>query len=493
MRFGIQYILFVIVSVMIAACSSMPQRAEELSEMPPIFPDYIDVTVPAEIAPLNFGFDIDCPHEEMAVELKGSKSGSLKAKGAYADFNIKKWHKLLEENQGGEVTVTVYGKKEGQWVKYKPFQIIVSKEPLEEWGLTYRRIAPGYEVYSRMGLYQRNLSNFNETPIIENTITAGQCYNCHTANRTNPEQFVFHVRGSHGATMVQCQGIRQWLKAVNDSLGGAMVYPYWHPSGKYIAFSTNQTRQGFHMIPNERIEVFDLSSDVLVYDVDKREILLDSLLSRQGISENCPTFSPDGKWLYFTECEQKNYPLEFRDEKYNLCRVGFDPEHGKIIGEVDTLFNAVDLGKSVTWPKPSYDGRYVMFTLLDYGYFSIWHKESEQWLLDLATGEAWPLEEANSDDADSFHNWSGNSRWFVFTSRRGDGLYSRLFISYIDGDGRASKPFLLPQKNPVEYYDQTLYSFNTPDFTQGPVEFDMRAAADEILSSKRQPTKLVKE
>lgn len=136
-------------------------------------------------------------------------------------------------------------------------------------GFTYRRIAPGYEVYSKMGIYQRDLANFDESAIIENTMTDGQCYNCHTSNRTNPKEFVFHVRGEHGATMLQKNGECTWLKANNDALGGSMVYPYWHPSGRYCAFSTNQTRQGFHIAGEKRLEVFDLSSDVLVYDTEK--------------------------------------------------------------------------------------------------------------------------------------------------------------------------------------------------------------------------------
>jgi hypothetical protein len=157
---------------------------------------------------------------------------------------------------------------------------------LDEWGLTYRRIAPGYEVYSKMGLYQRDLSTFKEYAIIENTQVPGMCVNCHNSAQTNPSRFVFHVRGEHGATMFQMDGQREWLRAKNDLLGGSMVYPYWHPSGKYCAFSTNQTRQGFHVVPKERIEVFDLSSDVFVYNPLTHEILTDSLLSTSDWSEN---------------------------------------------------------------------------------------------------------------------------------------------------------------------------------------------------------------
>ena len=230
-----------------------------------------------------------------------------------------------------------------------------------------------------------------------------------------------------------------------------MVYPYWHPSGRYCAFSTNQTRQGFHIAGPKRLEVFDLSSDVIVYDTEKNKILRDSLLNTAAWSENTPSFSPDGKWLYFTTCLQQEYPLHHKDEKYNLCRIAFDANSGRFGAKVDTLFNAVELGKSVTWPRPSYDGKYILLTLSYYGYFSIWHKESDQWLLDTSTGEARPIAEINSDEADSFHNWSDNSRWVVFTSRRKDGLYSHLYLTSIDDKVHFSMPFLLPHYNPDEY------------------------------------------
>lgn len=472
---------------MLFSCGHKPTDTEKVASAPPIFPDYAGVTIPAGIAPLNFSVD---DAERVDVTVKGANGGELHANGKFAKFDVDKWHKLTEENRGKQLSVSVCAKISGKWFQYEDFIISVSPYPLDEYGLTYRRIAPGYEVYSKMGIYQRDLANFDEKAIIENTMTDGQCYNCHTSNRTNPKDFVFHVRGEHGATMVSKNGECTWLKAANDTLGGSMVYPYWHPSGRYCAFSTNQTRQGFHISGPKRLEVFDMSSDVIVYDTEKNEILRDTLLNTKDWSENTPSFSPDGKWLYFTTCLQQEYPLKHKDEKYNLCRIAFDETTGKFGEQVDTLFNAVAIGKSVTWPRPSYDGKYVLFTLGDYGYFSIWHKESDQWLLDTQTGEARPADEINSEDADSFHNWSDNSRWVVFTSRRHDGLYSHLYLTSIDDNGHFSKPFMLPQENPQEYYTQSLYSFNTPDFTKTKVDFNSRAAVDAILSDERIATRV---
>lgn len=467
----------------------VPTNPIQANQLPKIYPDYIGVTVPATIAPLNFNVE-DIDAESVNVVVEGSKIGELQSEGDYANFDIDDWHHLLDQNRGGDLKVTVYVEKKGNWTQYKDFDIHVSPYALDDWGLTYRRIAPGYEVYGKLGIYQRNLSNFKETVILENTAAPGACLNCHTANRTNPDQFTFHVRGDHGATLVSQNGKREWLKAKNDSLKGSMVYPYWHPSGKYCAYSTNTTHQSFHAVKDERIEVFDQASDVFVYQPSTHELILDSLLMTKDHYETYPVFSPDGKTLYFCSSTAEPIPSGYKDIKYNICKIGFDAATGKFGNQVDTIFNARELGKSATHPRPSYDGRYIMFTMSDYGCFPIWHKEADNWLLDLNTGQAKPLAAANSKNTDSWHNWSKDSHWFVFTSRRGDGLYTRLYLACIDDKGNVSKPFLLPQRNPKKYYDELLDSYNTPDFTSKPVELDARATGNEIMSDKRIPTKI---
>ena len=451
---------------LLAACSSSsPKDVTIVDEQPAIYPDYVGVTIPTGIAPLDFAMRSDSV-TTIDVEVKGSQGGSLHTNGAYADFDIAAWHELLEQNKGGELTVTVCAERDGRWTQYQDFAIHVSTDSLGEWGVTYRRIAPGYEFYGHMGIYQRDLSNFDETPLLENTNISKQCLNCHTANRTNPDQYVFHVRGEMGATVISRQGSIEALQARNDSLGGSMVYPYWHPGGRYCAFSTNKTSQMFHTAnPTKRIEVYDSSSDVFVYDTETRTILLDTLTMRKYWAENVPVFSPDGKWLYYMTAKRQIYPTDYDKEKYSLCRVAFDAETGKLGTQVDTLINTRLTGKSISWPRPSYDGRYIMYAQADYGYFSIWHPEADLWLFNLETGESRTIDEVNSTRAESLHNWSTNSRWFLFTSRRDDGLYSRLYLAHIDEQGHCTKPFMLPQQNPRHYYQQLLYSYNTPDFT----------------------------
>ena len=472
--------------MMAVACSHQPKDVTAINEWPDIYPDYVEVTIPATIASLNFAMANDSI-SRIDVEVKGSKEGSLHVNGTEADFPLDDWHQLLAANKGGQLTVTLCAEREGKWLRYRDFNIYVSADTLSEWGLTYRRIAPGYVMYGLMGLYQRCLSNFEETELIENNRIDKQCINCHTANRTNPKQYVFHVRGPQGATVICRDGSIEALQAKNDSLGGSMVYPYWHPSGRYCAFSTNKTSQMFHTARNKRIEVYDSSSDVFVYDTETHTILQDSITMRKYWAENTPAFSPDGKWLYFTIARRQVYPTDYDKELYSLCRVSFDEATGQLGQQVDTLIHAQP-GQSVTWPRPSYDGRFLMYTRTDYGYFSIWHPEADLWLLDLQTGETRPLDGVNSTRAESLHSWSSDSRWFLFTSRRDDGLYTRIYLAHIDEQGQVTKPFMLPQQNPKTYYRQLLHSYNTPDFTSRPVNTNIKTLVSKLQSSHRSKT-----
>ena len=201
---NVDYMVVAVLFALFASCSSKPEDVSKVDQLPEIYPDYVWVTVPVGMAPLNFSMADDV-FTALDVEVRGSKAGQIHENGTFADFDIDDWHRLLEQNKGGSLTFTVCARKDGQWLQYKDFTVDVSADPLEAWGITYRRIPPSYEMYSQMGLYQRDLSNFEESELLQNTRTPNQCLNCHTANRTNPDQYVFHVRGDHGATAIRSE------------------------------------------------------------------------------------------------------------------------------------------------------------------------------------------------------------------------------------------------------------------------------------------------
>ncbi|MBR3089409.1 MAG: PD40 domain-containing protein [Prevotella sp.] len=481
------HILIGLIGLMgVVGCTSETvSDARQEKGLPKIYPDYVDVTIPVNIAPLCFAM---ADEEALLVDavVTDSHGNNLHCQGEESvDFDIDDWHALLAQNRGDSLSITVSAKYADGWHSYRPFSIYVSNDSID-YGICYRLIAPGHEVWSKMGIYERDLSSFDERPLIENTQFEG-CVNCHSFNRGNPADMSLHIRGPHGATLLrQNDGPLTAYNTKTEQTLGLCVYPYWHPSGRYVAYSTNVTKQTFHSAHPNRIEVFDDASDLQVYDVEKNELILSPLLKQDSIYETFPVFSADGRSLYFCAASalpEGNHQID--SIRYNLCRIDFDPATGKLGSTIETVIDAVAQHKSVSFPRPSYDGRFLCYTLSDYGQFSIWHHEADLYLLNLSTGESQVMAKANSDDTESFHNWSSNSRWMVLSSRRDDGLFTRPYFCHVDANGVVSKAFMLPQRNPRRFYRERFLSFNVPDFIIAPTHFDGRQASRLINDEYR--------
>ena len=243
------------------------------------------------------------------------------------------------------------------------------------------------------------------------------------------------------------------LNTKTDATIGNMQYPFWHPGGKYVVASVNFTWQSYYYHSQDRVEVYDTESDVVVYDMENMQAFTNEQLSSKAAYETFPTFSPDGKSLYYCTAEAIDTVEHHIDKlKYSLCRVDFDAEKATIGTKVDTLFNAKTTGMSVAHPRISPDGHWMVVCLTQFGNFPATKKDADLYIIDLTSGEIKALDDANSERADAYHSWGSNSHWMVFSSRRIDGYYSRPYITYIDDQGKASKPFLLPQRHPYKFY-----------------------------------------
>lgn len=469
--------------MMLASCSRPGKDLVQDDSLPRIFPDYCGVAVPVNIAPLNFKL-IDRPRKVLVV-MEG-KSGKIEINGKdRIHIPVRKWHRFLEKNDGDSLIVTVYARYEKVWKMFKSFGIQIKHERVDPW-LVYRLIAPGYESWSDMGIYQRDLTSFKSEPVIDNRLLPGACMNCHSFRANSPGTMVFHIRGNVGGTMLIKDGTVQRLNTKTAETISNCVYPYWHPSGDYIAFSVNTTSQVFHSRKEKRIEVFDTKSDLVVYDIKANKLITTGIISSEGSFETFPAFSPDGNKLIFCSAVSDTMPDNYNKLKYSLCSITFDPLTGSFGNSIDTLVSAVRTGKSISFPRISPDGRHLVFTLSDYGTFPIWHREADLYLLDLANGNYQPVVAINSTETESYHSWSSNGSWLVFSSRRTDGLYTRPFISYTDKNGNFSKPFMIPQKDP-DYYEESLKSFNVPEFVTGKITSDGRS----MLKSFASPAKNV--
>lgn len=459
---------------LLAGCrdTQLPEQYTTSPDSVLIYPDYQGVTVPQNIAPLTFHIDTEA--DDYRCRMSDGRHTWVYA-GRDVCPTEKQWRKLQ-----GTVLVEVFVLRSDTWTRLCPFHIYVSQDPIDPY-LTYRLIAPSYVTYEDLTLCQRNLTNYDESIIYGNmansTERSGQCINCHAVQNYNPDRFQFHVRQGHAGTLIAWDGEVRHVNLKTDKTISAGTYPAWHPTEKLIAYSTNLTSQAFHTRSNAKVEVQDSYGDLMLYDLERNEVLD---LENDTSNLDCfPHWSPDGQWLYYCSARyerfdttgtiSREYDLmqNYQRVRYNLYRRPFDLPT-RSFGPRQMVYDAEADSMSATLPRLSPNGRWLMFTRARYGVFHIWHPDADLYLTDLQTGQTRPLEELNSPQTESYHAWSSSSRWVVFSSRRTDGNFTRPFIAHIDAEGRCTKPFELPSRQP-EYHRQLLRSYNVPEFMLGPV------------------------
>lgn len=484
------------VAASFAACGNqIPTAFNESDELPGIYPDYTNVTVPINMAPLTF--EADGKNDGIVARLTAGEE-EVVCGGSKVQPDADDWKQLAENAKGKSISVEVYIKKGDQWTKFKPFDIYVSPDSIDPY-ISYRLIAPSYVSYEDLTINQRCLENYDESVIYNNMLcqeyTDGQCINCHNYQQYNPDRMQFHARQYQGGTVIAYDGKVRKVNMASDSILSAGVYPAWHPWLPLIVYSTNKTVQTFHITNPDKIEVYDMQSDLIAYDVERNEVT--NIEKDDTEFEVFPFWAPDGKAIYYCsahfEFQDTIDPgIEliqcFKEVKYNIYKKSFDPETMRF-GPRELVFDADSLGKSATLPRISPDGRFLMFTLGNYGVFHIWHRDADLWIMDLATGQTKNLKEVNSPNVESYHSWSSNGRWVVFSSRRYDGTFTRPFFAHIDKNGHATKPFELPCDDP-DYHRQFMKSYNIPEFMHGPVTISPQHFAD-VLKNEGEPVKYV--
>jgi hypothetical protein len=462
--------IILIISVLVTGCV---HRYTEISvnfdRIPEMFPDYTDVKVPYNIAPLNFRVEEGSSKIFVSAKGKNLKSDFM-FKGDKVVFPLKKWKKLMKDNRDGSIDISIKVLKGDTLKSYRSFKIFVSGSSIDDY-LVYRLLMPGFQNWNQMGIYQRSLASFKSETIIDSHILPGTCMNCHTFAMNDPDNMILHLRESYGGTILYSNNKVEKLNTKAGKMFGNAAFPYWHPSKRYIAFSVNKVNQVFHAIGTFRASAVDLKSDIFVYDIEKNKMLTSPLLSSGRSFETFPCFSPDGMTLYFCTADSLKMPEKFDDLKYSLCSISFDPESGRFGEKADTVISGPLQNKSISLPRISPDGRFLMYVLSDYGCFPSYNPEADLYLMDLKTRRNTPMETLNSGSVESWHSWSSNGRWVAFSSRRENGLHSNIYLAYIDDQGNASKPFILPQEDP-DFYDEFLFSFNVPELVKSKVRVD---------------------
>jgi len=460
------------------------EDAEEVPRPPRIHPDYAGIVMPPNIAPLNFVVRED--GQQYLIRIHGQTGEAMEVASRSAAIQIPpgRWRSLLESNRGKDVQWHVYAEADGQWRRYQPIVNHVADHEIDGY-LVYRLIGPVHNLWSEVAVRQRNLVTDEDSLVFDGNAIGDGCVNCHSFAGNDPQRMLLGVRSrSWGGAALLAEG-NQVTK-----LGTTFGYTAWHPSGRIAAYSTNKVRQFFHDAGPELRDVVDLESALAYLRLDARESRPVPGASDERHLTTYPAWSPDGRSLFYCRApvlwtDKETVPPErYAEVKYDLMRISYDIEADRW-GTPETVLSAEQTGLSILLPRVSPDGKFLLFCMCRYGCFPAFQPTSDLYLMDLAKGKyvKCPI---NSELSESWHSWSGNSRWIAFSSKRCGGTFTRCFLSFVDEAGRAQKPFVVPQRDP-EFYDSLLKTMSVPELVAGPVPARPAALARAARSANVVP------
>ncbi|MEM9055833.1 MAG: tetratricopeptide repeat protein [Pseudomonadota bacterium] len=228
------------------------------------------------------------------------------------------------------------------------------------------------------------------------------------------------------------------------------------PDGRYV-ISTVKDRAVFVATPGIEYSqlFFPIKGILVVYDTETGTYTPLPGADDPAYVQSNPTWSPDGKHVVFARAKvyskpsiadatsillsENDVPAFIEDGepyKFDLYRVPFNDGRG---GEPEPIEGASHNGKSNFFAKFSPDGKWIVFCKAEN--YMLLMPDSELFIVPAEGGEARRLR-ANTDNMNSWHSFSSNGRWLVFSSKAFT-PYTQLFLTHIDEHGRSTPPVVL--------------------------------------------------
>lgn len=399
-------------------------------------------------------------------------------------LSLRKWRALVQEACGGYLQVQICVEKKGEWQCYRPLRWFVSPDTIDTYLLSR---ASQYEEgeYGNLYVQQRNLTDFRTVRILDNRLMDNNCMNCHDCLDHKATEMVVHLRDRNVGTLL-IRGDSALKVQVPSVYNLRLTYPAWHPSGKYIAFSTNLPRSvHFASATQKIIYTLDTLGSILVLDLERMQLFSCPELTRERDENVFPTWSKDGRRLYFCRSPRKEYDSlpcpscadtakSFRQNRVeqiwdDLMQIDFDPLSRRFSNEACT-YPFSRMHKSATMPKLSKDGRYMIVSLLKTSSFPI-QNLGDFYRIDLQdSNRVTEITELNTPGSEKGHSFSSSGKWMVFSSSRRTGAVPETYVTHFDpATGRFSPPFLIPQEQ-GDFYLTNLKGFVFPVLSTVPAE-----------------------
>jgi tetratricopeptide (TPR) repeat protein len=407
------------------------------------------------------------------LEFKLSDGRSLTREARETSFrpDAQFWEELKAGSREAPLTLTIQGRAAGdpkQVLGAHSVRFATSSDPVGD-ALFYREVVLPFRtaVQDTRMLNWRfgTISQEGQPPVVLTGLPV--CGNCHSFSRDgsvlgmdvdfgNDKGAYALVETAPQMSLVP-ERIISWKdldpKDATKTLG---LLPQVSPDGRFV-MATVKDHSVFVAVDNNLAYsqlFFPIRGILGWYDRQEKRFGILGGADDPALVQSNPVWSPDGSELLFARAPKLDL-RQFEDRptvrspadipeffgggqkfRFDLYRIPFNGGAG---GQAVPLEGASNNGKSNYFPRFSPDGKWLVFCQADS--FMLLQPDATLFIMPATGGTPRKLR-ANRDSMNSWHSWSSNSRWLVFTSKL-NGPYSQLFLTHIDAEGNDSPPVLL--------------------------------------------------
>jgi len=399
----------------------------------------------------------DSPEEystAFLVELKSEKRAL-----AVLLRNGLRWQPVGDEFSGllndREVFITVYSLIHGRTSKSRPVRLVISERPLTD-RIVYRLVPLYFTPGDPVAISLLFLHQSQPTRLLE---VQQSCVGCH-AYATGTAVFNCVKKKTRKAvTMIennQRLNLRHHVfkefSFVSLSLDGKYAALVKNTSGKII--KRKNVGDPFDFVYN--------SGDIYIYSFESDTLEPLPGASEPQFTEDMPSFSPDGQKVMFSRYQAVGKAKKLRAiPSMDLYEVPFNSGKG---GEATPLPNASANQMHHYFARYTPDGKWISFCRADATKGVFARKDSDIHLLSRADHDVTALSLNKAGTMDSWHDWSSDSRWLIFSSKRDKNQVTALYLSYVDENGKDHPP--------IKVADDPHRKINTPQFAPATLAFE---------------------
>jgi hypothetical protein len=348
-----------------------------------------------------------------------------------------------------EVLITLYFLDKGKTCKTQPVRLVISERSLKD-DIAFRVVQPLFDPALPNAIKLFSFDQKAPKTLLE---FGGTCVGCHSYS---PNSAYFNIKRGTERKLVMARHSNQKFEFNPLKQLEKREFSFFAitRTGRYAVFVVNAF--GGLTVKKTLVEPFDFpyfSADIFCYDVEK-----DTFTSLKGASdpkfiEDMPFFSPDGKYLLFTR-----YGYVMKDQimsipSMDLYKVPFNDGKG---GDPIPIKNASFNNKHQYFPRYAPNGKWISFCRGDAQKGVYARKSSDIYLLSADENTVTRLNLNMDNTMDSWHDWSSDSHWLLFSSNREKSSLTALYLVYIDDNGKDYPPAKL-----VGYKNMKV---NTPQF-----------------------------